>query len=197
MYLLGVTGSIGSGKSTVSERLAELGAMVSHSDNLARYLLENDEDILLHLTAYFGSDILDESGKLSRPMLAERAFSTKQHQLYLNQTIHPKVWEAAQKRIETAREQGFRLFVIDAPLLFEAGVDVYTDSVVVVTAPLEIRRTRIYDRSGISPDDFDRRESLQMPIEKKIQLADHVIENNGTLEELQLQVDELYHRLTL
>lgn len=197
MYLLGVTGSIGSGKSTVSKRLAELGAMVSHSDDLARYLLENNEDILAQLSARFGSDILDEAGQLRRSVLAARAFATREHQLYLNQLIHPRVWEATQIRIESAREQGIALFVMDAPLLFEAGVEVYLDSVLVVTASLDLRKLRIFQRSQIDSEDFDRRESLQMAIEKKVELADHIIENNGTLQELEQQVDELYHRLTL
>lgn len=197
MYFLGITGSIGSGKSTVSKRLAELGAVVSHSDDLARYLLENDVAILAQLSARFGTDILDDSGKLRRSVLAERAFSTKEDQLFLNQLIHPKVWEATQKRLETARERGAYMFVMDAPLLFEAGVEVYTDSVLVVTADALLRKARIFSRSQILAEDFDRRESLQMPIDKKIELADHIIENNGTLEDLYLQVDELYHRLTI
>ncbi|MCF7808592.1 MAG: dephospho-CoA kinase [Candidatus Marinimicrobia bacterium] len=181
----------------MSKRLAELGAVVSHSDDLARYLLENDVAILAQLSARFGTDILDDSGKLRRSVLAERAFSTKEDQLFLNQLIHPKVWEATQKRLETARERGAYMFVMDAPLLFEAGVEVYTDSVLVVTADALLRKARIFSRSQILAEDFDRRESLQMPIDKKIELADHIIENNGTLEDLYLQVDELYHRLTI
>jgi dephospho-CoA kinase len=197
MHILGVTGSIGSGKSTVSKHFAGLGAIVSHSDELARYLLENDESILSSLRKKFGEDILDDTGQLRRSILAARAFSSKEGQQYLNQLIHPRVWDATQTRLETARRQGAILFVLDAPLLYEAGVDVYMDSVLVVTADLELRKLRILERSGIAEDDFDRRESLQMPISKKIQLADHVLENNGSLEELKLGVDELYHRLTL
>lgn len=197
MHVLGVTGSMGSGKSTVSTRLGEHGAMISHSDDLARFLLENDADILARLRHRFGDDIIDESKSLKRALLAKRAFANRENQQFLNQLIHPKVWQATQKRIETARERGYTLFVIDAPLLFEAGVDVYTDSTLVVTADLDVRRKRIWQRSNISADDFDRREALQMPIEKKIKQADYVIENNDSLEELEIRVDDFYLQLKL
>lgn len=197
MFILGVTGNIGSGKSTVSKRFAEHGATVSHSDDLAKYLLENDQDLLEQLCTNFGADILDDNGTLQRHILAERAFGTKEDQQLLNQLIHPKVWDATQKRIEVARDRGTLLFIVDAPLLYEAGVDSFTDSILVVTAEVLIRGGRIFDRSQMTSDDFVRRDKLQMPIEKKMELADYVIHNNGTLQELLDQVDDLYRQLML
>lgn len=197
MFILGVTGNIGSGKSSVSKRFAEHGAVISHSDDLAKYLLENDQDLLDQLCSRFGEDILNEEGQLQRHILAERAFSSKDGQQYLNQLIHPKVWAATKKRIDVAREQGQILFIVDAPLLFEAGVDSFTDSVLVVVAEDLTRQSRIYKRSYISAEDFTRRDKLQMPIEKKVQQADYVIHNDGSLAELFEKVDQLYRQIML
>ena len=115
MLILGVTGNIGSGKTTVSERLGHHGAIVSHSDPLAKEILQNDPEILASLAQRFGTDILDNSGELQKERLAERAFGTREDQLFLNQLIHPKVREATRDRIEIARSQGHDLFVVDAP----------------------------------------------------------------------------------
>lgn len=195
MFVLGVTGNIGSGKSTVGKRLAELGAVVSHSDDLAKEILQNDPNILKHLSIRFGSDIQDESGKLQRHVLAERAFASTEDQQYLNNLIHPEVRKVTLSRIKAAQEDKQRLFVIDAPLLFEAGVDKICNMVLVVTADLNFRKARVNQRSQISDEDFRRRDNLQLSIEEKINRADHIIHNNGSLDELIVQVDELYRQL--
>ncbi len=195
MYVLGVTGNIGSGKSTVSQYLAQLGATVSHSDDLAKSLLEDDTHILQALTHRFGEDILDDAGKLQRSILAERAFSTESGQQFLNQVIHPEVRKQTLIRIESAQQQNCPLFVIDAPLLFEAGVESLCHSVLVVAAQDEYRRDRVNQRSQISAADFKRRDELQLSIEEKIRRGDHVIYNNGSLAELYVQVDQLYQQI--
>lgn len=197
MYILGVTGNIGSGKSTISKRLAEHGAVVSHSDDLAKEILQNDSNILKQLSHHFGTDILNESGELQTQILAERAFSSKDEQGFLNQLIHPEVKKATLARMEEARESGTQLFVIDAPLLFEAGVDAITDSVLVVSAEHIFRQGRVEKRSQITNADFSRRDHLQLSIKEKISRADHVIYNNGSLDELIVKVDELYRQLKL
>ena len=197
MYILGVTGNIGSGKSTVSNRLAEHGASVSHSDDLAKEILQNNLEILNQLSSRFGTDILDTSGKLQTQILAERAFASKDNQVFLNRLIHPEVKKATLARIEEAVERGVQLFVIDAPLLFEAGVDAITDSVLVISAENFYRQGRVEKRSQIESDDFSRRDNLQLSIEEKISRADHVIYNNGSLDELKLKVDEMYLLLKL
>ncbi|MCF6239524.1 MAG: dephospho-CoA kinase [Candidatus Marinimicrobia bacterium] len=197
MYILGVTGNMGSGKSTVSQRFSELGAVVSHADDLAKELLQNDSNILNQLAQRFGSDILDGSGQLQRQLLAERAFATREDQQFLNHLLHPEVRRATLLRINDARQKSTPLFVIDAPLLFEAGVDSITDSVLVVTADKMLRQGRVEHRSQITEADFERRDRLQLSIEEKISRADHVIYNNGSLVELLTQVDNFYQALKL
>lgn len=197
MFILGVTGSIGSGKTTVSERLAHHGAIVSHSDPLAKEILQNDPEILASLAQRFGADILDVSGELQKKRLAQRAFGTREGQQFLNQLIHPKVREATQDRIEIARSQGHDLFVVDAPLLFEAHADSITDAVLVVVSNKSLRADRVAHRSGLSPAEFSRRDALQMPIEEKISRADYIIENNGTVIELYAAVDGFFKKLKL
>lgn len=197
MYILGVTGNIGSGKSTVTDRLAHHGAIVSNSDPLAKEILRNDPEILAKLAQHFGTDILDETGALQTHILAERAFSTRDNQLFLNHLIHPEVKRRTLDRIEIARSKGNKLFVVDAPLLFEAHADSITDGVLVVVADRVFREGRVERRSQISKVDFDRRDALQMPIEEKIRRADFVIENDGTLVELLAKVDIFYRDLKL
>jgi len=197
MYILGVTGNIGSGKSTVSDRLAHHGAVVSHSDPLAKEILRNDPEILASLAQRFGTDILNEAGILQKQILAERAFNTRDNQLFLNHLIHPEVRRITLDHIEIARSQRKLLFVMDAPLLFEAHADSITDGVLVIVAKRMFREGRVERRSSISRVDFERRDALQMPIEEKIRRADYVIENDGNLDELLEKVDKFYKRLKL
>ena len=197
MYLLGVTGNIGSGKSTVSKRFAHHGAVVSHSDDLAKEILQSNHEILSRLSQRFGEDILDGSGILQRHILAERAFATRDDQLFLNHLIHPEVRKATLLKIEVAQSEGAPMFVMDAPLLFEAHADSVTDSVLVVVAERIFREGRVERRSQINSVDFERRDALQMPIEEKIRRADHVIYNDGTLEELLTKADQFYQGLNL
>lgn len=197
MYVLGVTGNIGSGKSTVTDRLAYHGAAISHSDPLAKEILQNDPEILASLAERFGTDILDESGQLQKHILAERAFATRDDQLFLNHLIHPEVRRITLDRIEMARSLGKSLFVVDAPLLFEAHADSITDGVLVVVAERMFREGRVERRSQITKVDFERRDALQMPIEEKIRRADYVIDNDGTLDELLEKVDAFYRELKL
>ena len=196
MYILGITGNIGSGKTTVSNRFGALGAVISHSDDLAKKILQDTSSIKEQLSLRFGSDILDGSGKLQTRILAERAFSSTEDQQFLNGLIHPEVRKETLSRIEKARKESCPLFVIDAPLLYEAGVEQITDSVLVVVADQSHRQQRNEAGSGIQGDDFERRDKLQLSIEEKIKRADHTIYNNGSLKDLFENVDVLFHELT-
>lgn len=197
MFKLGVTGSIGAGKSTVARRFAELGAEVSNSDELAKSILFEDQGIQDELVRRFGRNILDTEGKLSRQKLARVAFQEKMGQDFLNHLLHPKVRQITRERMRSAAEAGVKLFVVDAPLIFETGLDRELDAVLVVSAPREERKQRVRQRSGISSDDFMARNSLQWTQVRKEARADYVILNNSNKEALIRQVDAVFEKLPL
>lgn len=197
MYVLGITGSIGSGKTTVSSILSDQGAVVSHSDDLAKELIQSDPSVRDDICRQFGADIYDETGILQTSLLARRAFDTPEHQHSLNSIVHPAVGRVTRERMDRARTQGIKLFIIDAPLLLDAGVNTLTDSVLVVAAESNIRQKRVALRSGLESLDFMQRDALQMPQEEKIAKADHVIWNNGDRAALKAAVMEFYLSLNL
>jgi len=151
--------------------------------------------ILQKLAHRFGADILDDTGVLQRSLLAERAFATEQDQQFLNQLIHPEVRKHTLARMHDAELQNIPMFVVDAPLLFEAGVDEICHSVLVIAADSNLRMERVLERSQISNIDFKRRDDIQLSIEEKIRRADHVIFNNGSLKDLLKQVEQFYGKI--
>lgn len=197
MFKLGVTGSIGAGKSTVTRRLAELGAVVSNSDELAKSILFGDAEIQRQLLRRFGTDILDDAGHLSREKLAAAAFQDKTGQDFLNELVHPRVRQATRERMISAEKSGVKLFVVDAPLIFETGLDRELDAVLVVSAPRELRKARVQQRSGISSADFMARNALQWPQARKEARADYVIRNDDSEEMLFRRVDTVFQKLPL
>lgn len=197
MFKLGVTGSIGAGKSTAARRLAEWGAVVSNSDELAKSILFGDAEIQRRLVRRFGTAILDDSGNLSRRNLAAAAFHHKTGQDFLNQLLHPLVRQATRERMLAAGNEGVKVFVVDAPLIFETGLDRELDAVLVVSAPRDLRKARVQQRSGISSGDFMARNALQWTQARKEARADYVVINDSTEEALFQQVDAVYAKLPL
>jgi len=196
MYKLGVTGNIGSGKTTAAKILAEFGAEVSHSDDLAKDLIRRDPQLIGQIKARFGDDVYDRSGVLRPALLAERAFKDPAQQQILNQIVHPAVAQASQELMQSAQAKGTTLFIMDSPLLFEAGADRLLDSVLVVVAAKQSRQDRVAQRSGIPAEDFNRRDKLQMPIEEKIKRAQHVIHNDGDIADLRIKLKILFDQIT-
>ncbi|MCF7796856.1 MAG: dephospho-CoA kinase [Lentisphaeria bacterium] len=197
MFKLGVTGSIGAGKSAAARRLAVLGAEVSNSDELAKSILFEDAEIQRQLLRRFGTKILDENGNLSRENLAAAAFQDKTGQDFLNELLHPRVRQATRDLMMNAEKAGVKLFVVDAPLIFETGLDRELDAVLVVTAPRELRKIRVRHRSGISSADFMARNALQWPQAHKEARADYVVKNASTEEALIQQVDAVFRQLPI
>lgn len=186
--ILGLTGSMASGKSTVSAMLKEYGLYVLDADEEAHAVLELPA-VRRELAELFGEDILDENGAVVRARLAEKAFASAEETAELNAVTHPAVIQTMlEKAEEFALEYPEIPVVFDVPLLFESGMDKLCDRVVTVAADDEVRYLRIMLRDGLTRTEASRRVARQMPQEEKIARSDEVIFNNGTLTELRREV---------
>ena len=193
---VGLTGNIGSGKSSVARLFAERGAAVIDADVLAREATE-DPAVLQEIAATFGNEVL-EDGALNRAALAARVFDDPDARAALNAIIHPWVAREREARNEAlaARVSPPAVVVHDVPLLFEVGLDAEMDKTVVVDAPLELRIARVVARSGLTADEVRSRDAAQLPLAEKVRRADFVIDNSGGLERLELQVETIWRALT-
>jgi len=193
MMFLGLTGVLGSGKSTVAGLLKERGLDVIDLDSLAKESLtwkETQDDI----RATFGDEYVVK-GAVDITKLRGTAFNQSDALRKLEMIVHPRVRAEMEKRIEALTKRGARAVVFDHPLLFETGFDKKVDKVVVVTADIKTIRKRLKER-GMQTDDVERRLAFQIPLEQKAARADYVINNNGTAEELEGEVDLFLEKLT-
>ena len=199
--IVGITGGIACGKSTVTELLAEKGAISINVDRVGHQLLKRGSSVMDKLIAVFGKGILDESGDVSREKLGAIVFNDKSARERLNAIMHPPIVEQSRTRArQLVAEAPTRVVLIDAPLLIEAGAQDTVDIIVVVTASTEIQLQRILDRSVAQNRPLERSEAqaridAQMPLSEKIEYADFVIENNNTVDELRQKVGLLWQEL--
>ena len=193
MVTLGVTGGLGSGKSTACRYLQEKGAYVFGADIIAKEILSNNEEIQFQILDAFGNTVAEE-GKIDHQKLARIAFASEENQTILNDIVHPFVIAAfEQELLKIGNQEG--LFVVDAPLLFESGFDSHLDHTLLVYTKYKIRLGRAMRRGNLDREDILRRMSLQMPEEEKRELASYVIENNGAEDQLRDAVFALYDKL--
>ncbi|MBX3087458.1 MAG: dephospho-CoA kinase, long form [Cryobacterium sp.] len=195
MYLIGLTGGIASGKSVVSARLRELGAVIVDADAIAREVVEPGQPALGRIVKEFGPEILAEDGRLDRARLGAMIFADPALRSRLDQITHPEVKRIAQQRIhETARENESAIVVYDVPLLVEAGVDSEHpfDLIVVVDATPEIRIERLVEIRGMSREEAKRRILSQAEDSDRLAIADVVIDANGEIQDTLDQVDALW-----
>lgn len=195
MKRLGLTGGIGSGKSTVARMLAERGAVVVDADQIARELVEPGGAALAELVTEFGPRILQADGSLSRGELASMAFSDPRATERLNAIMHPLIGAEAQRRINDEPEAA--VVVYDMPLLVETGQADLVDVVVVVDVPEAVQLDRAVRLRGLDEADVRRRMSVQASREERLARADVVIDNSGSLPQTHEQVDQLWDRLTV
>ena len=191
-FVLGLTGSFGSGKSTVAGMLAEAGAAVIDADAIARDLLAPGQPLVAEVGRIFGPDVLDEAGHLRRRVLAERVFGDRAELARLNAIIHPRVRQEELRQIAALGDHA--LIVLDVPLLFEAGMRGLTDLAAVVTISERERFRRLKGR-GFPEREIIARLGMQMAQSRKVALADAVIDNSGTLEQTRRHVAELLQKL--
>lgn len=149
--IIGLTGPTGAGKSTVAGLLQELGCAVIDCDITARRVLTDCAACVAELQQEFGADIVQQ-GQVDRRLLARRAFASPEKTLRLNQITHPRIVQQVQKEIDAFKNQGYEFIIVDAPLLFEAGVDALCERILAVIAPLSIRMKRIIKRDGIDEE---------------------------------------------
>jgi dephospho-CoA kinase len=201
--IVGLTGGIGSGKSTVAKLLSELGAVVVDADAIVHELQAPGSPVLAELTEAFGSGILDSSGALDRAALGSIVFDDAEARARLGAIVHPKVGAEMARRVASAREAGTKIIVLDIPLLFEgrkAGTGTAAqlgyDATVLVWVPEEAQIERQMKRDGCDRDEALRRIRAQLPIDEKRQMADFVIDNSGSPEQAKRQVRALYATLS-
>jgi dephospho-CoA kinase len=196
MYKLGVTGGIGSGKTTVSSLLKERGSTVFNADKEAKKHLQNSISLQHKLINLFGKAVT-EKGHLVLSKLAEVAFSSKINQNLLNGIMWPEVMILIDQAVHHAEENNTNLFIVDAALIFEANIQNLLDSVLLVSAPEEKRMGRAIRRKNLPTSQIQQRMSLQLEEDEKIKKADFVIYNESSLEDLKSEVDAFYNTLNL
>ena len=196
MLKVGLTGGIGSGKSSVSELFFKWGAYIFDADSVAKEILNNNETAQGEIIAEFGTDILDGTGNIDKQKLARIAFQDENHQLRLNTIIHPYVFTEIDSKFDIIlSNKKHEIFVVDAALIYESGADTHMDYIIVVTSHLRLRTQRVMERGGLTREEFLSRLDLQWPDEDKVHMADFVIHNNGTENDLLEESQKVFDRL--
>ena len=192
--VIGIAGGVGSGKSTVARILGELGCVVADSDAMGRAALL-DATIRDTLVDWWGPDILGEDGAIDRARVARIVFTDAGQRRRLESLVHPWI-EQRRLALFDAAPPDAKALVIDAPLLFEAGLDRVCDAVVFVDTDRDSRADRLRTSRGWDLEELTRREDSQLPLDEKRARSDHVVINNGDLHELSDQVRRILNKLT-
>lgn len=195
MAVYGLTGGIGSGKSTVCSLLQELGVTVVQADEVGRQVVAKGSDGLAAIVSAFGEDILDSTGALDRRKLGTLVFNDAAKRRQLEEIMHPLVKQGSCAIFEELRRQGVPIIVYESALLFETQRHHEMRGTIVVTASEAQRVARVQQRDGSTAEAVQARMRAQMPEAEKRRLADYVLDNNGDLQDLRRQVQALVARL--
>ena len=194
MKVIGLTGGIGSGKSTVSQILAELGAVILDADKIGHEALK-DVEIRRDIIAAFGEQVLAPGGDIDRNRLGKIVFADASALSQLNRIVHPRMHDMVKAQLEKYQEQGVAVVILEAPLLVEAGWASSVDEVWVTVAPESTVLRRLRERSGLSEEESLARVRSQLSSEERLRRADVVIDADCSLTELRARVKELWQRL--
>ena len=196
MVVVGLTGGIATGKSTVAALFAARGAAVVNADRIAHALQEPDQPCYHRIVEAFGTAVLDAQGRIDRRRLGARVFADLDARKRLEAILHPAIREACQQEIRAAEASGHRVCVVNAALILETGQQGRYDALVVVTASEEVQVARLVRLRGLTEAEVRQRLTSQWPTANKAALADFVIDNGGELAATEAQVDRVYAALT-
>lgn len=189
--VIGLTGGIASGKSTISNMLKNMGITVIDADVEARLAVEKGEPAYQKIIAAFGEEILQPNGDIDRPKLGAVIFFDEEKRQILNGIVHPEVRNRMKQQIEKAIGNKEEVIVLDIPLLFESKLTFMADKTLLVYVDAETQLTRLMERNSLTKEDAEARIHSQMPLSEKVKLAHAVIDNNGTIEESRKQLIEI------
>lgn len=196
MTIVGLTGGIGAGKTTVARILVELGVSVIDADKLARWVVRPGSEELRSIVDLFGREVLDNEGVLDRGALARRVFNDPAQRKRLEAIVHPAIEAAFRSEVTRLEQANVDLVVYDAALLVETGRYRQMDWLIVVIADDDVRAHRLRGRDGISESELNARIAAQLPQAQKAQLADFVIDNSGSLAETREQVEAVWREIS-
>ena len=197
MKVIGLTGSIGSGKSTVSCFFEKLGAIVIDADQVSRQVVEPGSPALKELTVAFGENILNPDGSLNRTLVAEIVFNNDEKRELLNSIIHPMIFNEINSTIGKYREKGTEIIILEAALILEKkGLIKLIDKLIVVSIDEETQKKRLDGRGDLSKEQINARIKSHLTNNEKIKHADYIIDNNQDLVNTREQVRELWDKLT-
>lgn len=196
MLIIGLTGGIGSGKSTIANFLKNLGAKVIEADEIAKEVTAKDSPAYRKIVAHFGAEILAPDGQINRPKLAKIIFSNPSQLKALNEIIHPQVKRVIKNRLESLKKEALKeeVVVVEVPLLIEAGMMGMVDKVAVVVSTPEIRFERL-SQKGLSEKDALERMRSQISDKERLRHADFVILNKGSFATLQEEIENFFKQL--
>ncbi len=192
--VIGLTGGIASGKSTVSAMFTDMGITVIDADIEARLAVEPGEKAYNDIVSHFGTEILEESGAINRKKLGAIIFNNEEKRLLLNSIVHPAVRERMAQKREKAEAADEKAIVMDIPLLFESKLTGLVEKTIVVYVDEYTQLVRLMDRNGFSEAEAQSRINSQMPLQDKVELADAVINNNGSIEKSRQQLLDILNK---
>jgi dephospho-CoA kinase len=192
--IIGLTGGIATGKSESAKHFKKMGTFIIDADEISHDLTAKGMPALGELVKYFGKDILRKDGALNRRKLAEIIFTDPESKLRVEKILHAYI--IARINDIVAKKYKKHDVVIDAPLLFEVGLDRICDKIVVIWAPYNVQAKRLASRDSLNAEQVKKRINSQMPIEEKVKLSDYVVDNTGTKSDLSKKIKELYFLLT-
>ena len=196
MLKVGLTGGIGSGKSELSRFFKKWGAYIFDADKEAKNIIDTNAAAQREIIAEFDTNILNIENKIDKKKLARVAFQDENHQLRLNSIMHPYVFQEIDKQFDNVSSANkHKIFIVDAALIYESGADTHMDFVIVITSLLRFRAERAMGRGNMTREDFMKRVDLQWPDDDKAQLADFIIPNNSSVEDLEKDAREIFDKL--